>query len=288
MNSSSVPFPNASKLPRLCAGKDKTQRIGANRNARKAHKLSFAVTLPLLWDQPSGYVSPIMAAGLFHTPLALVLVAVALPASAATAELPGGDSEAFRHRMRGPADEAANPGPIEVRLPRTVNAPARLPRLSSRFGWRGDPLGGKAQMHSGIDIPGALGTPIQASAGGVVRFVGTAGGYGRMVEIAHGSGLVTRYAHLSQILVSPGAAVARGETIALMGSTGRSTGSHLHFEVRSNGHAADPLGYFGAAPPEETGMPGTSFTVWRPRTEPHVSQFARARDAAGSVPKPPL
>jgi murein DD-endopeptidase MepM/ murein hydrolase activator NlpD len=158
---------------------------------------------------------------------------------------------------------------------------AQLPRLSSRFGYRTDPLRGKVRMHSGIDIPAPLGTPIQASAGGFVRFAGSAGGYGRMIEIAHGDGLTTRYAHLSQILVQPGAPIARGETIALMGSTGRSTGSHLHFEVRDHGRPANPLAYLGGAPLETaSSFRGGSYVVWHAQSEPHISQFARARAAA--------
>jgi murein DD-endopeptidase MepM/ murein hydrolase activator NlpD len=172
--------------------------------------------------------------------------------------------------------------PVVVQLPQAqARTTARLPRVSSRFGYRADPLRGKVRMHSGIDIPAPLGTPIQASAGGFVRFAGSAGGYGQMIEIAHGNGLTTRYAHLSRILVQPGAPIARGETIALMGSTGRSTGSHLHFEVRDSGRPADPLAYLGGAPLETAGsFRGGSYRVWHALSEPHVSQFARARAAA--------
>jgi murein DD-endopeptidase MepM/ murein hydrolase activator NlpD len=199
----------------------------------------------------------------------------------AAAQLPGGDSGAFRERMMSwaaPAEAPAAPAVIAPRQARST-APAKLPRLSSRFGYRSDPLRGTLRMHSGIDIPGPLGTAVQASADGVVRFAGAAGGYGRMVEIAHGGGLTTRYAHLSRILVTPGEPVTRGETIALMGSTGRSTGSHLHFEVRMDGRAADPLVYFRGAP-----LPRPSQRARPMPSAPHVSAFARARAkaAAGS------
>lgn len=127
-------------------------------------------------------------------------------------------------------------------------------------------------MHRGIDIPAPLGTSVRASCAGVVRFAGRAGGYGLMVEIDHGNGLHTRYAHLSRILAPEGTRVAQGEQIALMGSTGRSTGSHLHFEVRQDGRAADPLRFLNTAVP-------LAATVHTP-VEPHLSQFARARMAA--------
>ena len=150
---------------------------------------------------------------------------------------------------------------------------AGLPRLSSSFGYRDDPILGTRAMHRGVDIPGREGTPVHAAASGVVRFAGSAGGYGQMIEIDHGDGLTTRYAHLSRILIRPGAPVVQGQTIALMGSTGRSTGSHLHFEVREYGQAEDPLRFFGTQVAPAKARPLAS--------EPHISAFARARDAAG-------
>ena len=135
-------------------------------------------------------------------------------------------------------------------------------------------------MHYGIDIPGRAGTPVYAAEGGVVRFAGRAGGYGNLIEIVHPGGARTRYGHLSAILVPAGTEVARGEPIARMGSTGRSTGSHLHFELRTNGRAVDPLPHLGgAAPAREAGAVTP--------TAQHVSAFARARGQtkdSGSVP----
>src|SRR3546814_16364619 len=87
-------------------------------------------------------------------------------------------------------------------------------------------------MHAGVDIPGPIGTPIYATADGIVERAGRAGGYGNLVEIDHGKGIETRYGHLSKILVKPNQRVKRGQGVALMGSTGRSTGRHLHYEVR--------------------------------------------------------
>ncbi|HEY0623594.1 M23 family metallopeptidase [Sphingomonas sp.] len=147
-----------------------------------------------------------------------------------------------------------------------------MPFISSRFGRRADPFHRAARMHYGIDIPGRAGTPVLAADGGVVRFAGRAGGYGNLVEIAHADGLATRYGHLARILVPAGATVTRGETIALMGSTGRSTGNHLHFELRAGGRALDPLPHLGGTVERAT-APAPA------RAPTHRSAFARARDA---------
>ena len=114
-------------------------------------------------------------------------------------------------------------------------------RFTSRYGVRSDPFRGTAAMHAGVDIPGPVGTPIYATADGVVSRAGVAGGYGNLVEISHGRGIQTRYGHLSRILVGDNTRVRRGQIIGLMGSTGRSTGSHLHYEVRVDGRAVNPL-----------------------------------------------
>jgi murein DD-endopeptidase MepM/ murein hydrolase activator NlpD len=120
-------------------------------------------------------------------------------------------------------------------------------KLTSTFGVRSDPFRGTAAMHAGIDIPGKVGTPIYATADGVVARSERAGAYGNLVEINHGKGIQTRYAHLSKLVVSPNTRVQRGQLIGLMGSTGRSTGSHLHYEVRIDGRPVDPLPYMQSA-----------------------------------------
>ncbi|MFM5915573.1 MAG: peptidoglycan DD-metalloendopeptidase family protein [Chakrabartia godavariana] len=112
--------------------------------------------------------------------------------------------------------------------------------LTSGFGVRSDPFRGGAAMHAGVDIPGPIGTPIYATADGVVGRTGWVGGYGNLVEIDHGKGIQTRYGHLSSIVATAGSRVKRGQLIGLMGSTGRSTGSHLHYEVRLDGRAVNP------------------------------------------------
>ena len=111
---------------------------------------------------------------------------------------------------------------------------------SSGFGMRFDPFTGRPAFHSGLDFGGGMMTPIHATAQGVVSFTGSRSGYGNTIEIDHGSGFKTRYAHLSTIAVSPGQRVAIGQRIGGMGSTGRSTGPHLHYEVWVNGRAQNP------------------------------------------------
>ncbi|MBA4763512.1 M23 family metallopeptidase [Sphingomonas sp.] len=119
--------------------------------------------------------------------------------------------------------------------------PVENMRLTSSFGVRSDPFHGTAAMHAGIDIPGPVGTPIYATADGVTGRTGRFGGYGNLITINHGKGIETRYGHLSKILVAPNSRVRRGQLIGLMGSTGRSTGSHLHYEVRVDGKALNPM-----------------------------------------------
>lgn len=119
--------------------------------------------------------------------------------------------------------------------------PVDYPYLTSSFGWRRNPVTGRHAMHEGLDFAAPRGTPIYAASAGLVTYARYHGSYGRMVEIAHGNGLSTRYAHASALKVKEGDLVDRGQLIALVGSTGRSTGSHLHYEVRMAGHALDPV-----------------------------------------------
>lgn len=111
---------------------------------------------------------------------------------------------------------------------------------SSNFGWRIDPFTGENAMHEGVDYMMPEGTPIRASASGIVVYASSHPQYGNMVEIDHGNDVVTRYAHASKLLVTRGQVVRRGQEIAKVGSTGRSTGNHLHFEVRYKGAAQNP------------------------------------------------
>jgi murein DD-endopeptidase MepM/ murein hydrolase activator NlpD len=137
------------------------------------------------------------------------------------------------------------PGTSGIAIP-SVQPVDKL-NFTSNFGIRSDPFAGTARMHAGVDIPGPTGTPIYATADGTVAHADRQGGYGNLVEIDHGKGIGTRYGHLSKIFVQPGARVARGQVIGLMGSTGRSTGPHLHYEVRIDGHAVNPVPFLTTA-----------------------------------------
>ena len=120
--------------------------------------------------------------------------------------------------------------------------PVKTAAFTSGYGVRSDPFAGRAAMHAGIDLAGAMGTPIYATADGVVSDAGwNSGGYGNLIKIDHGRGIETRYGHLSGILVKAGDRIQRGQLIGRMGSTGRSTGSHLHYEVRIEGRAVNPI-----------------------------------------------
>ena len=144
------------------------------------------------------------------------------------------------HRLRRdrlPAIPAVAPRHIEWPIdPVVVNSP---------FGLRTDPIDGKIRFHDGLDLDGRIGQAVTAAADGVVVWAGWRGGYGRHIELAHGGGWVTTYSHLSRILVHRGDKVQLGDLIGLVGSTGRSTGPHLHFEVLHHGHVLDPTSVLG-------------------------------------------
>jgi murein DD-endopeptidase MepM/ murein hydrolase activator NlpD len=129
--------------------------------------------------------------------------------------------------------------------------PTRLPIAdswySSNFGYRIDPFTGQHAFHDGVDFPAGAGTPIVAAASGKVVFADVHPEYGKLVEIDHGNGLVTRYAHASRVIVRPGDLVMAGQRIATVGSTGRSTGPHLHFEIRLKGVAQNPARFLESA-----------------------------------------
>jgi murein DD-endopeptidase MepM/ murein hydrolase activator NlpD len=120
--------------------------------------------------------------------------------------------------------------------------PVRTAEFTSGFGIRSDPFKGYAARHQGIDLAAPIGTPVYATADGLVTTAGwNSGGYGNLIKVDHGRGIETRYGHLSAILVHAGQRIVRGQQIGRMGSTGRSTGSHLHYEVRIDDHAVNPI-----------------------------------------------
>jgi murein DD-endopeptidase MepM/ murein hydrolase activator NlpD len=132
-----------------------------------------------------------------------------------------------------PADPSDAPAPGR-------DAPVALGPISSAFGWRRDPLTGQGRFHKGVDVKAAYGQTVPSVAGGTVLTAGTQGGYGLTVVVEHDSGIRTRYAHLSELAVRPGDVVARGQDLGRVGSSGRSTGPHLHFEVLEAGKPVNP------------------------------------------------
>lgn len=124
-----------------------------------------------------------------------------------------------------------------------AGSPVDMGWLSSRYGQRADPFTGRLAWHAGLDFAGKQGSNIKAVASGVVTWASDRHGYGNLVEINHGNGYKTRYAHCATIKVQVGDVVRKGDVVALMGSTGRSTGAHVHFEVYKNGRTVDPASY---------------------------------------------
>ncbi|QKJ33210.1 M23 family metallopeptidase [Mucilaginibacter mali] len=164
----------------------------------------------------------------------------------------------FSFKRIAPAKKADSKGKTEAiysdydnYLTRLVNnvayMPMGYPRVSaftSFFGYRGNPFDfGNSEFHPGIDFRGKTGDPVKCTANGTVEFAGPAGGYGNCVRIKHINNLVTVYGHLSRISVRTGQKVSVGDVIGKVGSTGRSTGAHLHYEVRRNGKAVNPKEY---------------------------------------------
>jgi murein DD-endopeptidase MepM/ murein hydrolase activator NlpD len=140
---------------------------------------------------------------------------------------------------------------IEENLRQLSATPSAWPvtgLLSSAFGWRRDPLSGQRAFHSGVDISAPPGRPVQSAASGVVIKTEQYGPLGRSVHLSHGFGRTTVYGHLARILVTPGQRVGRGETIGLVGNTGRATGYHLHYEVEVDGDPVNPLPYLLSEP----------------------------------------
>lgn len=133
------------------------------------------------------------------------------------------------------------PSKIEVAVP-SIN-PVEIMKFSSGYGYRSAPTRGASRNHKGIDIPGPVGTPIYATADGMIGRAQWVSGYGKYVEIEHGNAVQTRYGHLSAMNVVPGQRIRKGDVLGYMGSTGRSTGSHLHYEVRIAGEAINPTAF---------------------------------------------
>lgn len=162
-------------------------------------------------------------------------------------DLPSGDSDAIRDRM---TNWRVDPQ-LRSKIVESINPQSSAQRLSvsSPFGWRTDPLTGGGRRHPGVDLPGRTGSNVYATGPGRIVSAGWVSGYGNMIEIGHPDGLRTRYGHLSKIMVAAGSTVEQGELIGKVGSTGRSTGPHLHYEVRARGVPIDPQMFMGQSTP---------------------------------------
>lgn len=152
--------------------------------------------------------------------------------------------EARARQLAGQLDTVESK--LEERVRWISSTPAIAPVkgiLTSGFGHRSDPMTHEQGVHQGVDIAAPPGQPVHASADGIVLRAGEVTGLGRAVYLAHGYGLVTRYGHMSRVDVRPGQRIKRGDVVGLVGNTGRSTGYHLHYEVRLDGEPVNPLGY---------------------------------------------
>jgi murein DD-endopeptidase MepM/ murein hydrolase activator NlpD len=167
----------------------------------------------------------------------------------------GGPVESFVEDSDSASDLREKIKAYEEMLRSRESLPSIYPligKINNEFGMRRNPFGGRStEHHSGMDIGGDKGDPVIAPGDGIVIKAGWQGGYGNLIEVSHGNNLTTRYGHLSQIEVEAGQTISRGQQIGRVGSTGRSTGPHLHYEVRINNEAVDPRGYL---PPEPTSI----------------------------------
>ncbi|WP_169741262.1 M23 family metallopeptidase [Andreprevotia chitinilytica] len=181
---------------------------------------------------------PAPQGGLFHPGRSLSVDELSSALSVA-------DQQASAYYDQFTLSETALFRPDSLQLP--THAPLTSGLQSSSFGWRIDPFTGHQTFHEGIDFSGEVGTPVHAAAAGTVVYAAFHPQYGNMVEIDHGNGLTSRYAHSSKLLVSEGDVIKVGQPVALLGSTGRSTGPHLHFEIRYKGVAQNPLRFITTA-----------------------------------------
>jgi murein DD-endopeptidase MepM/ murein hydrolase activator NlpD len=172
-----------------------------------------------------------------------------VPALAAVAEA-AGQAGLTSTRTTGLPSIGGKPTPL--RMPTGVSIPSRMPvegvRLTSSYGMREHPVLGGRRAHKGIDLAGPVGTPVYATADGIVSKAEWFSSYGLYVSIEHGGALQTRYGHMSRLNVADGQRVHKGDVIGFIGTTGRSTGPHLHYEVRVNGEAVNPLPYMQGEP----------------------------------------
>ena len=230
------------------------------------------------------------SAGRTHLPVAPVVDApTATPTPAAAEPTP---------TEPGPEQPTAPPVAPVAMLPGQLDNGSWLFPVSSRgvaspFGYRSDPFTGRSSFHSGVDLSASCGTPVRATREGTVSFAGWLGGYGNHIKVDHGNGTSSTYSHLSMIGVSVGQHVDQLQQVGAVGTTGRSTGCHLHFEIKVNNAFADPLAVLGAAPaskpsdpadkPDATPSPSASAT---PSTEPDPTPSADPTPDVTPTPDP--
>ena len=218
-----------------------TARPDAHAGEKAAKDLESLIVKQLLQASGAFKGSEVAGSGL-HADLFAEAIADAVAQSGGL-----GLADQLAPTLQGTASQAPKaPSPESAALHVPTRTPA-LPdlvegpeRVTSRFGRRADPFSGREKEHDGVDIGAKEGSAIYAAADGVVVRAGERGGYGEAVEVRHADGLSTLYAHASELLVKPGDVVKRGQEIARVGSTGHSTGAHLHFEVRQDGVATNP------------------------------------------------
>jgi len=199
----------------------------------KNFRISQGKSLPLSWFLPAVCLAIVLAVG--------IVFSANQTSSAGSAALPLG--ELLPSAAQGYLPEIERSARS---LDKLASRPTIWPttgEVTSTFGWRNSPWGGGKELHQGIDIANSMGTPIVAVADGDVVQSTLAGGYGNVVQIDHGNGIVTIYGHNSRLLAQVGDRVRKGQVIAYMGSTGRSTGPHVHYEIRINGTSVDPMVY---------------------------------------------
>jgi murein DD-endopeptidase MepM/ murein hydrolase activator NlpD len=184
-------------------------------------------------------VSAVLAAAGYGEAVHAASAPAASPAARSAPATASNDQDEGFRKLLGRWKAFDKPAAPKVSLP--SQRPVDSFRYTSPFGVRSDPFHSTAAMHAGIDLAAPTGTPVHATADGLVSRAEVASGYGNLVQLDHGAGVQTRYGHLLRILVKAGQSVHRGDVIALVGSTGRSTGSHLHYEVRVADRAIDPL-----------------------------------------------
>ena len=206
--------------------------------------LSAAMTPTAALAQPGSNTATMAAAA--------ASTEVASTVNATTAETSAEKSDPRYRNLfaRWKSVEVAQEVPVPVTGRQAINIPSRMPlttaRFTSDYGLRDHPVTGRRANHKGIDLAAPTGTPIYATADGTIDMAEWYGGYGNFIKIEHGGDLETRYGHMSKLNVSPGQEVKKGDLIGFVGSTGRSTGPHLHYEVRIAGEAVDPTPYLHA------------------------------------------